>query len=204
MGPAQIAGAGLVLGAIAAVVGDMILVLVAALWTRRSRRVALGAVAGAGLADAALIALGGWLGWGLVSVLGEPPTRATIAVGLFVGLAAKSLLGLLIGAWGVPADAELPARPLPTLARFGAIGLLSPTTGVFTIAAVVAWPRIWAFGGGWALAVGMIVGAAAARLGWAATERNRRGTRSARVERQGLRIVAIVILAALAVGALPR
>jgi hypothetical protein len=204
VGAAEVAGAGLVVGVAIALSADMVLVLVAAPWGRRPRPVALAAIGGAAIADVALVALGGWAGWLVVPFVADPDARATIAIGLFVGVAAKSAVGLLIGMWGVPADAELPPRAVPTLARFALIELLAPTATLIAAGAVVAWPRTWAVGMAWTFVAGAVAGAAASRLGWAATERNRRGVRSARTVRRGLRLAAILLLAALSVGAMPR
>jgi len=204
VGAAQVAGAGAVIGLVAALTADMVLVLIAALWGRRPRAVALSAIGGAAIADVALVAFGGWVGWLIVPVFADRDARATIAIGLFVGVAAKSALGLLIGMWGVPGDGQLPTRRLPTLARFALIELLAPTAALIAAGAVIAWPGTWAFGAAWAFVAGIVAGAAVARAGWAATERNRRGVRSARTVRRGLRVAAILLLAALSVGAFPR
>jgi hypothetical protein len=201
---AEVAVAGVVIGLVAALTADMVLVLIAALWDRRPRAVAVAAIGGAAVADVALVAFGGWVGWRIVPVVADPDARATIAIGLFVGVASNSALGLLIGMWGVPVDAELPSRPLPTLARFALIELLAPTATLIAAGSVIAWPRTWAFGGAWPFVAGIVAGAAAARLGWAATERNRRGVRSTRTVRRGVRVAAILLLAALSIGAMPR
>jgi hypothetical protein len=203
--PTEVAAAGVFTGAVSALTVEMILVLVAALWSRRPHAVAGAAILGAAIGDLLLFSAGGWLGWLVVSFLGFPSVRATVAAGVFVGLAAKVLLGqVVLGGWGVPADAALPSRPAPTAARFAAIALLMPTPALLALGVVAAWPRLWAFGAGGAFVAGAVLGSLLLRLAFATTLTRGPARRSSRTSRRAVGVTAVLVLAAMSVAALPR
>ncbi len=192
-------GPGFVIGITIALCGEMFLALTAALWLRRPRPVAVGALLGAATSDAILGSLGAVVGGWIAAVVQDPGLRSTIAVGLLMGVAARLILGRLIGAYGVPGNAELPTRPIATWARFTAIGLFGPIPALIVGASVVARPVLAADGAIVGLVAGAVAGALVIRFLWAPAGERRRGVRSARSMTTGLTLVAILMLAALAI-----
>lgn len=205
MDPKTITLAGLGVGLVLALSSDTVLYLLEALWRRRSRSVAVAATVGAAVGDSLLIAIGGWFGWQIVTIVASPGTLASVAVGLFAGLAGKALLShLLFGVKGVPGDAELPARPAPTLGRFMLIELLMPTPAILTAGVVVAWPQLWAAGTAGPFVVAVVLGSFVWRVVWATDGGGRRQKWGSRAIPEAVTILTVGLLAGMAVWAMPR
>jgi hypothetical protein len=197
-------GAGLVFGIAIAVCGERLLSLVAALWLRRPRVVAVAALLGLATADAILGVIGVWVGEWIGAVVPDGGLRSTIAIGLLVGVAARLAVGMMIGAHGVPGNAVLPTRPVGAWARFAAVGLLTPIPAMVVAANVVARPHVATDGAGAGLVAGSVAGALLIRWLWGTAAERRRGVRSARTMKTGLGLAAMLLLAFLAIRILGR
>ena len=205
MDPATLVAAGFGLGLVLALSSDTLLYLVEALWLRRSRSVAVAATLGAAVGDSVLIAAGGWIGCQVVAVVESPGTRASLAIGLFVGLAAKALLSrVLFGAKGVPGNAELPAGPGSAFGRCFLTELFMLTPAILAAGVVIAWPGLWAPGAAGPLVVAVVLGGVLWRLVWASDGRGRRRKWGSRAIPDAVTILTVGLLAGMAVWAMPR
>ena len=205
MEPGTIVIAGLSLGLLLSLSSDTVLFLLEALWVRRSRSVAVAATLGAAVGDTVLIAVGGWLGWQIVTTVESPGTRATVAIGFFAGLAAKALLSrLLLSGTGIAGDGQLPVKPGPAFGRFVLVELLMPTPAILAAGVVVAWPQLWAAGTAGPFVGAVVLGGVVWRLQWAMDGRGRRRRWGSRAIPEAVAILTVGLLAGMAVWAMPR
>ena len=140
-------------------------VLIIELGVRRGFRLAAPAGLGAATADGLYALLAVLAGATIAQVL-EPITPALQVVAVVV-LAVIALRGFRAALYhariGIPANAELPARPGRTYLRFLAITLLNPTTILYFAALILGRPEL---GSGPAERAAVIIGAALASTSW--------------------------------------
>jgi arginine exporter protein ArgO len=140
-------------------------VLIIELGVRRGFRLAAPAGLGAATADG-LYALLAVLAGATIAQLLEPitPGLQVIAVVVLTAIALRGFWAALQHARiGIPATADLPARPGRTYLRFLAITLLNPTTILYFAALILGRPEL---GAGPAERTAFIVGAALASTSW--------------------------------------
>jgi arginine exporter protein ArgO len=140
-------------------------VLIIELGVRRGFRLAAPAGLGAATADG-LYALLAVLAGATIAQLLEPitPGLQVIAVVVLTAIALRGFWAALQHARiGIPATADLPARPGRTYLRFLAITLLNPTTILYFAALILGRPEL---GSGPAERTAFIVGAALASTSW--------------------------------------
>jgi arginine exporter protein ArgO len=140
-------------------------VLIIELGVRRGFRLAAPAGLGAATADG-LYALLAVLAGATIAQLLEPitPGLQVLAVVVLTAIALRGFWAALQHARiGIPATADLPARPGRTYLRFLAITLLNPTTILYFAALILGRPEL---GSGPAERTAFIVGAALASTSW--------------------------------------
>jgi hypothetical protein len=187
-------GIGFLVGFVVALPASMLSVLLAALWQRRSPRVAIAGMAGPAATDAILAVLGISLGSALGGVVTDPDLRGTIAAGLFVGAAGWIALGLLLGPFGVSSNAVLPTTVLGAITRLAAVAVLNPVVAFAAGAIGVARPELASGGFTSAAVLGLIVAGVFMRALTAMTASNRIGARSTRSSQRAFGLVSILVL----------
>lgn len=205
MASEPIVPASLGLGLLFALSSATVLFRLEDMWALRPRPVALAATLGAALADALLIAIGGWLGWQIGVIVATPRPAGTVAVALFAALAATTLLDhwRTRGARG-GGEAELPDRPAAALRSFAWAELLAPRQAILAAALVLAWPGCWRSGGAGVFIAVTVVATGAWRLLWAMDGRGRRRKWGSRAIPEAVTILTVGALVGIAVAALPR
>jgi hypothetical protein len=187
-------GIGFLVGFVVALPASMLSVLLAALWQRRSLRVAIAGMAGPAATDAILAVLGISLGSALGGVVTDPDMRGTIAAGLFVGVAGWIALGLLLGPYGVSSNAVLPTTVVGAITRLAAVAVVNPVVGFAAGAIGVARPELASGGLTSAAVLGLIAAGVFMRALTAMTASNRTGARSTRSSQRAFGLVSILTL----------
>ena len=188
-------GIGFLVGFVVALPASMLSALLAAVWQRRSPRVAIGAMCGVAAIDAILVVLGLSIGSAIGGLVSDPNLRGTIGAGLFVGVAGWIALGLLLGPYGVSSNAVLPTTVLGAAARLAVVAVLNPGVAFAAGAVAVVRPELASGGFGSAAAVGFIAAGVVVRGFTAVTASNRTVARSSRSSQRAFGFVSILMLA---------